>query len=135
MNLNEILKIVQEKYPDAHIKKNALFLEDIDIHYAKYIELIDNVIFYNDNSDLITEIFNNIIELKHYLCIEITWKDLLEQFKNINNSNYFNVIDFNSIHFYNEGTIEIPDGVITTKRSLWQIYNILKNVDRRRGKK
>ena len=89
----------------------------------------------SDCEDDIKE-FDNIIELKHYLGIEITKEDIIEQFKDNKNVSFdkeYNTLNFSGIEkddnyyyglikFYPDGTISDYEGnEIAT--SLWQIYN------------
>jgi len=144
LKLEEILKIVHEKYPNAFIGQvdgySYIFLKETKKFYFKDIILINkNKVFINVNQDNLEEYymyekysFDNIIELKHYLDIEIIKEDIIEQFKGNKDVYYnekyeeFNVFDIFFNLRYN--LIFVDSNSTSNIRSLWQIYNILKNL-------
>ena len=136
MELEKILEVVKEKYADSYIEDNLVIL------YSEtketYIYLKNNKIIYqpNENASFDWEElkFDNIIELKHYLDIEIKWKDLVEYSRQFIKKQHANCFELEgNIVFFLNGSIRTisnhtEDYNIATNRSYWQIYNIIKNL-------
>jgi hypothetical protein len=126
LTLEQILEAVKKKYPEAKILENDIECGDF------YIKIFDNTIqllYYTSENDLV---FSNIIELKHYLDIDIEWEDLIEYIREIIDFE-FRIKDgyfiFNNLIFYKNGNVEtMEDYTIAINRSYWQMYNIIKNI-------
>ena len=147
LTLEELLPIVQKKYKEAYINpvidnprifisKDENVLDNFEISRETYNKFI---IFNRWSSSKRDEyIKNNIIELKHYLDIDIEWEDLVEYIRKIIDFEFTikseNFI-FNDLIFYKNGNVEtMEDYTIATNRSYWQMYQILKNLTENYGK-
>jgi hypothetical protein len=145
LTLEELLPIVQKKYPEAKIFEDYieirqpeetggyLYLIEISKDFKIQVKQkdIDNTIYYE---------FDNIIELKHYLDIEIDWEDLVELVKIIKNKDKENdwdiVIDNNHfiiglLWFEKENKISCGNYMKEynfKNHSYWQMYNVIKNL-------
>jgi len=135
MELKEILEVVKSKYPNAICEdKSVIHLNSTDDY--NYIDLAHHdlplTIWYKKiDKGTFCEEADDIIELKNYLDVEITWEDLLKEFKEFSISYYDSMIEWlnvKGLRFYKDGTIEMPNNVIATNRSYWQIFNIIKNL-------
>lgn len=154
MELEEILKIVKSKYKDAYIDKFQDCIvfgkwKSLDNSYEGFqtVECCGINEFYfkqieNNNTEEAVYTKDNIIELKHYLNIEIKWEDLVEYVKSIGGSDW----EKDNIKFLNMPNIKDDDDgysyftdsgtyysnygyyVLARNRSYWNIYNIIKNL-------
>ena len=87
LTLEELLPIVQKKYPDAELSGYKIYYNrdyhTLQINKQNKIEKNTSIAFplieQTINDTILLE--NNIIELKHYLGIEITKEDIIKQFK------------------------------------------------------
>lgn len=134
LTLKELLPIVQKKYPEAYIEDETLYLYSDDSEI--FIELTNNKIHYLDISSMfngVDEYFDNIIELKHYLDIEIEWKDLISILpKDIEINEcilpkvYF--FEFKGYTYNDDGYIFRNDTEkqICLDESFWKQYTIIK---------
>lgn len=169
LNLEQILKVVKEKYNDAKIEPVVETIARIEQEMVRdaggwetdnYVEIVvpdyqhtaDSIvgtpfeILYNGNLQINNCNINNIIELKHYLDIEIKWEDLVEycigkNFELVPREetcyNYETIeeylrkgigIFYKYLEILKGGVIKFNDEELATNRSYWQIFNLIKNL-------
>lgn len=123
-NLEQILEIVKKKYPEAEIKEEdqySIISKHNSIYYVSY-----------NNKRIWPNDFDNIIELKHYLGIDIEWEDIKEYIKDKKEISYNyedsdEVLDCTACYIGKSGAVYGANDSISN-RSYWQIYNIIKNL-------
>lgn len=138
LELTDILEVVKEKFKDVKIIDEKIYssflyekFEYLFVWNNKiYLEKFDSHEFHQTS---IEREFDNIIELKHYLGIDIKWEDLVEWAKQ--NSLQFDksliskelYISIGGIQFFEDGTILTYNDSISN-RSYWQMYQIISSL-------
>lgn len=139
LTLEQILGIVQKKYPLAYINEsyeNSIILDDYGPDdFSKLVVVVSEPIIFwvvGGNTKVIFE--NNIIELKHYLGLEIEWEDLKEYAKNKNLRIDTTILAEKIEYIYVVGNQLFKNKDIANycdcveNRSYWQMYQIIKNL-------
>jgi hypothetical protein len=148
LTLQELLPLIQKKYPEARIdgcrnqfidgkevKINKLIIQEEDEEGSElYLEIDEEDSKYPIewhkhicNHCLFERI--DLITLKHYLNIEIEWEDLKEYAKIYDKTDDKEQILFsNGLRFRICGTIKLSLWTIGLERSYWQMYNVIKNL-------